>query len=101
MSSVVSHPAREYARSWTALPPMKHRDRGSNPAPSSAESPEGILLTFQIPSIGFPRYAGRLSDFWSDHPQANLGSLLTIGHVNSEHRTKERLTQNEVERIRF
>jgi hypothetical protein len=58
---------------------------GSNPPPSSAESPEGILLTFQIPSIGFPRYAGRLSDFWSDHPQANrLGSLLTIGHVNSD-----------------
>jgi hypothetical protein len=29
--------------------------------------------------------AGRLSDFWSDHPQANrLGSLLTIGHVNSD-----------------
>jgi hypothetical protein len=28
--------------------------------------------------------AGR-SDFWSDHPQANrLGSLLTIGHVNSD-----------------
>ena len=28
---------------------------------------------------------GRLSDFWSDHPQANrLGSLLTIGHVNSD-----------------
>jgi 3(or 17)beta-hydroxysteroid dehydrogenase len=25
------------------------------------------------------------SDFWSDHPQANrLGSLLTIGHVNSD-----------------
>jgi hypothetical protein len=46
---------------------------------------EGILLTFHIPSIGFPYYAGRLSDFWSDHPQANrLGSLLTIGHVNSD-----------------
>ena len=29
--------------------------------------------------------AGRLSDFWSDYPQANrLGSLLTIGHVNSD-----------------
>ena len=57
----------------------------SNPSPSSAESPEGILLTFHIPSIGFPYYAGRLSDFWSDHPQANrLGSLLTIGHVNSD-----------------
>jgi hypothetical protein len=29
--------------------------------------------------------AGRLSDFSSDHPQANrLGSLLTIGHVNSD-----------------
>jgi hypothetical protein len=28
---------------------------------------------------------GRLSDFWSDYPQANrLGSLLTIGHVNSD-----------------
>jgi hypothetical protein len=26
-----------------------------------------------------------LSDFWSDHPQADrLGSLLTIGHVNSD-----------------
>jgi hypothetical protein len=40
---------------------------------------------FHIRSIGFPRYAGRLSDFWSDHPQANrLGSLLTIGHINSD-----------------
>ena len=40
---------------------------------------------FHIRSIGFPRYAGPLSDFWSDHPQANrLGSLLTIGHVNSD-----------------
>ena len=29
--------------------------------------------------------AGRLSDFWSDHPQANrLGSLFTIGDVNSD-----------------
>jgi hypothetical protein len=44
-----------------------------------------VLLTFHTPSIGFPRYAGRVSDFWSDHPQANrLGSLLTIGHVNSD-----------------
>ena len=41
--------------------------------------------TFRIPSIGFPRYARFLSDFWSDHPQADrLGSLLTIGHVNSD-----------------
>ena len=46
---------------------------------------EGILLTFHIPSIDLPRYAGRLSDFWSDHPQANrLRSLLAIGHVNSD-----------------
>jgi hypothetical protein len=44
-----------------------------------------VLLTFHSRSIGFPRYAGRLSDFWSDHPQGNrLGSLLTIGHVNSD-----------------
>jgi hypothetical protein len=44
-----------------------------------------VLLTFHTRSIGFPRYAGRLSDFWSDHPQGNrLGSLLTIGHVNSD-----------------
>jgi hypothetical protein len=56
----------------------------SNPVRSSAES-LGILLTFHIPSIDLPRYAGRLSDFWSDHPEANcLGSLLTIGHVNSD-----------------
>jgi hypothetical protein len=44
-----------------------------------------VLLTFHTPSIGFPYYTGCLSDFWSDHPQANrLGSLLTIGHVNSD-----------------
>ena len=50
---------------------------GHSLAPSSAH-------TFHIPSI-FPRYVGLLSDFWSDHPQANrLGSLLTIGHVNSD-----------------
>ena len=50
-----------------------------------------------LPGMFAPRYqecfaigntvllaAGR-SDFWSDHPQANrLGSLLTIGHVNSD-----------------
>ena len=30
-------------------------------------------------------YAGRLRESRSDHPQANrLGSLLTIGHVNSD-----------------
>jgi hypothetical protein len=51
-----------------------------------------------LPGMFAPRYqecfaigntvllaAGRLSDFWSDHSQANrLGSLLTIGHVNSD-----------------
>jgi hypothetical protein len=51
-----------------------------------------------LPGMFAPRYqecfaigntvllaAGRLSDFWSNHPQANrLGSLLTIGHVNSD-----------------
>ena len=43
------------------------------------------LPVFIIPSIGFPRYARFLSDFWSDHPQANrLGSLLTFGHVNGD-----------------
>jgi hypothetical protein len=52
-------------------------------------SNEGVLVSSPAhlphPSIGFPRYAGRLSDFWSDHPQANrLGSLLAIGHVNSD-----------------
>jgi hypothetical protein len=51
-----------------------------------------------LPGMFAPRYqecfaigntvllaAGGLSDFWSDHPQANrLRSLLTIGHVNSD-----------------
>jgi hypothetical protein len=44
-----------------------------------------FMNTSHIPSIGFPRYAGLPSDFWSDHPQANrLGSLLTIGHISSD-----------------
>lgn len=35
--------------------------------------------------FGEPFEDAVLSDFWSDHPQANrLGSLLTIGHVNSD-----------------
>ena len=46
------------------------------------ERDEGIRHEISSPAL---RPTGHLKDFWSDHPQANrLGSLLTIGHVNSD-----------------
>ena len=48
----------------------------------------GVRRTLNVESRSLKReetLCGLLSNFWSDHPQSNrLGSLLTIGHVNSD-----------------
>jgi hypothetical protein len=56
-----------------------------NPLTANFAAEGGMRDAWPDSRADFPRYAGRLSDFWSDHPQANrLGSLLAIGHVNSD-----------------